>query len=117
MNSDLSRMARQTTPRRGRPPLYVGEKSGRNWSVRTAPKPNVYMSTNPQFSIIMAPTKVRKARKSRARYYTPPPDLISYEGQAKTPQRAGVLYAKLFSQALNVPIPTSVVIELIHSIL
>jgi hypothetical protein len=61
----------------------------------------------------MAPTKVRKARKSRAQYYTPPPDLVSYEGQAKNPQRARVLYAKLFSQALNVPIPSLLVQQII----
>jgi hypothetical protein len=49
------------------------------------------------------------SRKSRARYYTPPPDLSSYEGQVKTPQRCGVLFAKLYSQELGIPIPTSLV--------
>ena len=50
-----------------------------------------------------------RSHKSRARYFTPPPELSNYEGQAKTPQRCGVLYAKLFAQELGIPIPTSII--------
>lgn len=50
-----------------------------------------------------------KSRKTRARYFTPPPDLSTYDGQAKTPQRCGVLFAKLYAQELGIPIPQSVV--------
>ena len=50
-----------------------------------------------------------RTRKSRARYFTPPPDLSNYDGQAKTPQRCGVLYAKLYAQELGIPIPTSII--------
>jgi hypothetical protein len=50
-----------------------------------------------------------RSRKSRARHFTPPPDLSFSEGQAKTPQRCGVLFAKLYSQELGIPIPSSLV--------
>jgi len=50
-----------------------------------------------------------KSRKSRARYFTPPPDLARADGQIKTPQRCGVLYAKLYSQELDIPIKASLV--------
>jgi hypothetical protein len=50
-----------------------------------------------------------RTRKSRARHFTPPPDLSFSEGQIKTPQRCGVLYAKAFSQELGIPIPQSLV--------
>ena len=50
-----------------------------------------------------------RSRKSRARPYTPPPDLSSYEGQAKTPQRTAVLCAKLYAQELGIPIPQSII--------
>jgi hypothetical protein len=53
-----------------------------------------------------------RTRKSRARHFTPPPELTSYNGQAKTPQRVAILTAKLLSQELNVPIPQ----ELLHSV-
>lgn len=50
-------------------------------------------------------------RKSRARHFTPPPDLAraAEQGKVKTPQRAGVFYAKAYAQELGIPIPTSVV--------
>jgi hypothetical protein len=50
-----------------------------------------------------------RTRKSRARHFTPPPDLSFSEGQIKTPQRCGVLYAKIFAQELNIPIPQELV--------
>ncbi|KAE8449326.1 hypothetical protein EG329_008227 [Mollisiaceae sp. DMI_Dod_QoI] len=50
-----------------------------------------------------------RTRKSRARHFTPPPDLCKLEGQADTPRRAGVFYARLYSQALNIPIPSTIV--------
>lgn len=50
-----------------------------------------------------------RSHKSRARHFTPPIDLSVSEGQAKTPQRCGVLYAKAFSQELGIPIPKSLV--------
>ena len=50
-----------------------------------------------------------RSRKTRARLYTPPPDVSQYDGHPKTPQRAGVLFAKLFSQELGIPIPRSIV--------
>jgi hypothetical protein len=49
------------------------------------------------------------SRKSCARHFTPPSDLSLFEGQAKTPQRCGVLFAKLYSQELGIPIPQSLV--------
>ena len=51
-----------------------------------------------------------RSRKSRARYYTPPPDLSTSNGQhPTTPQCAGVLFAKLYSQELGIPIPKSMI--------
>ena len=50
-----------------------------------------------------------RSRKSTSRHFTPPPDLSLSEGQAKTPQRCGVLFAKLYSQELGIPIPQSIV--------
>ncbi len=50
-----------------------------------------------------------RTRKSRARHFTPPPDLCKLEGQADTPRRASVFYARLYSQALNIPIPSTIV--------
>jgi hypothetical protein len=50
-------------------------------------------------------TCVYKSRKSRARHFTPPPDLIHSNDQKhpKTPSRAGVLWAKAFLQELGIP--------------
>ncbi|OCK96423.1 uncharacterized protein K441DRAFT_46308 [Cenococcum geophilum 1.58] len=45
-----------------------------------------------------------RTRKSRARPFTPPPDLLKSIGHPKTPQRCGVIWAKLFSQKLRIPI-------------
>lgn len=51
-----------------------------------------------------------RSRKSTARYYTPPPDLTVKPGQhPRTPCRSGVIWAKVFSQKLNIPIPQSLV--------
>ena len=51
-----------------------------------------------------------QTRKSRARYYTPPPDLFQSPGtHPKTPQRCGVLFAKLYSQELGIPIPSLII--------
>jgi hypothetical protein len=49
-----------------------------------------------------------RSRKSTARYYTPPLDL-NPEGQVKTPQQSGVIYAKLFAQELGIPIPKALI--------
>jgi DDE superfamily endonuclease len=56
----------------------------------------------------------QKTRRSRARHFTPPLDLNQCDGQARTPQRAGVFYAKLFAQALGTPIPSSIVEQITH---
>ena len=53
-----------------------------------------------------------KPRKSRARYYTPPPELSAKEGHATTPQRTAVIVAKCISQAINTLIPQSVLRDL-----
>jgi hypothetical protein len=51
-----------------------------------------------------------QSRKSRARHYTPPPDLFQHPGtHPKTPQRCGVLFTRLYSQELGIPIPSSIV--------
>lgn len=51
-----------------------------------------------------------RTRKRRARHYTPPPDLCPQnEGHASTPRRAGVFWAKVYSQATGINIPTSVI--------
>jgi hypothetical protein len=63
-------------------------------------------------STTTAPIPLIRTRKSRARHFTPPPDLSFLKCQIKTPQRCGVLYAKVFSQELNIPIPQ----ELIHKV-
>ena len=49
--------------------------------------------------------RIRPYRRS-ARYYTPPPDLAHQQeqGHIQTPQRCGVIYAKIFSQELGIPI-------------
>ena len=51
------------------------------------------------------------ARTRRARHFTPPPDLFSNTGQFLTLQRAGVVYGKLYGQALGKAIPCSLVEE------
>lgn len=53
-----------------------------------------------------------KPRKSRARYCTPPPELYTKEGHANTPQRTAVIVAKCISQAINTPIPQSLIRDL-----
>jgi len=56
----------------------------------------------------MAPKRIRR----RARYYTPPIELsTSISGHIQTPQRCGVLYAKLFAQRLGIQIPNKIVEE------
>ena len=52
-------------------------------------------------------------RKSRARYFTPPPDLL-HAGEhlhPKTPSRCGVLWAKAFIQKLGITISQETVRE------
>ncbi|PQE16460.1 hmg box protein [Rutstroemia sp. NJR-2017a WRK4] len=44
-----------------------------------------------------------RARRSRARYRTPPPDLVA-EKQPQTPQRAGVFWAYQYAYALGITI-------------
>jgi hypothetical protein len=51
--------------------------------------------------------KIIKVRKSEARPYTPPEALFDDAQELKTPQRSGVLWAKLFSQHLGIPINQS----------
>jgi hypothetical protein len=52
-----------------------------------------------------------RSRKSRARHFTPPSDLLHLDERThpKTPSRCGVLWAKAFSQELNIPIPQELV--------
>jgi len=51
-----------------------------------------------------------RSRPSRARYYTPPPDLIyTPHTDIKTPLRCGVLYARLFSQATGQRILSAII--------
>lgn len=52
-----------------------------------------------------------RTHNSRTRHFTPPPDLSLSEGQIKTPQRCGVLYARAFSQVLNILISQELVRE------
>lgn len=89
--------------------LYGGVKSGRDWRVRqhqnllfTCKYTNQFINSRAQMARI-------RSRKTRARHFTPPPDLACTEGQIKTPQRCGVLYAKLYSQELGIPIPQSLI--------
>ena len=52
-------------------------------------------------------------RKSRARHFTPPPDLL-HAGEhlhPKTPSRCGVLWAKAFAQKLGITISQETVRE------
>ena len=51
--------------------------------------------------------------RPRGRPYTPPPDLAYQpeQGQVQTPQRCGVIYAKVFAQKLGIPIPKELVRE------
>jgi hypothetical protein len=52
-------------------------------------------------------------RKSRARYFPPPPDLL-YTGNyihPKTPSRCGVLWAKSFVQKLGITISQETIRE------
>jgi hypothetical protein len=53
-----------------------------------------------------------KSRKSRARHFTPPPNLV-YSGHAhpKTPSRSGVLWARAFAQKLGIQISQEIVRE------
>ena len=51
-----------------------------------------------------------KSRKSRARQYTPPPDVYTKDGKhPETPSRAGAIFAKLFAQATGQPTPKSII--------
>ena len=50
-----------------------------------------------------------RTRKSRARHFTPPPDLSFSAGQIKMSQRYSVLYAKAFSQELSILISQELV--------
>jgi hypothetical protein len=88
--------------------LYGNEKRGRNWHVCTTPKPD-YLYVNKPTSIT-AIARIR-SRKSRARHFTPPPDLLHLDERThpRTPSRCGVLWAKAFSQELGIPIPQSLV--------
>jgi hypothetical protein len=45
----------------------------------------------------MARVRSRKAQKVQIRYYTPPPDLAEYNGQAKTLQRSAVFALQAFA--------------------
>jgi len=54
-----------------------------------------------------------RTRKSRARHFTPPPDLL-YAGNhehPKTPSRCGVLWAKAFAQKLGITITQETIRE------
>jgi hypothetical protein len=51
-----------------------------------------------------------RTRKSRARYFTPPPSLIQPLGKhPETPSRCGVLFARLYEQELSITIPSAIV--------
>jgi hypothetical protein len=66
--------------------LSGGEKTGRFWHVRSPPKIVCLHVNNTHFTHF-SPRKMPpiRTRKSRARYFTPPPELTSYNGQIKTP--------------------------------
>ncbi|TVY57689.1 hypothetical protein LCER1_G002685 [Lachnellula cervina] len=49
------------------------------------------------------------ARKTRARYYTPPPELSESQKQAATPNRSAVITAKLIAQEMGIHIPQKVI--------
>jgi hypothetical protein len=93
--------------------LSGGEKTGRFWHVRSPPKIVCLHVNNTHFTHF-SPRKIPliRTRRSRARYFTPPPELTSYTGQIKTPQRCAILFAKVLAQELNVPILQ----ELLHKI-
>jgi hypothetical protein len=67
------------------------------------------MSTNHFIILLLVKIGRITSRKSRARHFTPPAQLSTYEGQVKNPQRSGVIFAKLYSQELGIPIPQSLV--------
>jgi len=52
-----------------------------------------------------------KTRKSRARHFTPPADLIhAADGShPKTPSRCGVFYARAYERELGISIPQSLI--------
>ena len=50
-----------------------------------------------------------RTRQSCGQYYTPPPDFSAKEGQANTPQRSAVIFAKYLSQETKIPIPQSTI--------
>ena len=88
------------------------------WPVRPRPQHQklVYLLrtvmdyVNNQLYLLLSPIMGRnKPYKRQTRHFTPPPALQSSEGQVKTPQRSGVLYAKLFAQELGIKIPSSVI--------
>ncbi|KAH7369998.1 hypothetical protein BKA65DRAFT_471240 [Rhexocercosporidium sp. MPI-PUGE-AT-0058] len=59
----------------------------------------------------MAPTRTAKKRKSRARPYTPPPDLkhTSGDGHIRTPARTAIIALKLAEQLTGNPISCDIV--------
>ena len=94
-------------------PLFVYVNTGRYWHVRNHQKSTIvylliYLISSPFYNE-MPPIRTRK---SRARPFTSPPDLLESTGHPKTPQRCGVIWAKLFSQKLGIPIPQSIVRDL-----
>jgi hypothetical protein len=92
--------------------LYGGEIRGRNWHVRNHQKSTICLL------LILLPKQERfhhkmgriRSRKSRARYFTPPPSLSQEPGKhPETPARYGVLFAKLYEQELGIKIPSTIV--------
>jgi hypothetical protein len=69
----------------------------------------LFMSKNHFITLLLVKMGRIIFRKSRARHFTPPAQLSTYEGQAKTPQRSRVLFVKLYSQELGIFIPQSLV--------
>ena len=84
---------------------------GKWWLIlaRAEPPKIDYLHVNKPTSIASM-ARIR-SRKSRARHFTPPPDLLHLDERThpKTPSRCGVLWAKAFSQELGIPIPQSLV--------
>jgi hypothetical protein len=60
------------------------------------------------------PSKPRAPRKSVARHYTPPPDILHAgdDSHLKTPSRCFIIAAKLLSQELETPIPQDTIRKL-----
>jgi hypothetical protein len=73
------------------------------------PKLVLFTFKQPQFSLLRTTMAPQRTRKSRARYYTPPPEFTTREGHAETPHRSAVIAIKLVFQEVGLPLNQDII--------